>query len=110
MWYTVGVENKLGEVMNKHIQKIVNDPMPECGVKGHRVHVTITSTGENWPKWSHLAYGIAGGFIHFEKEVDYRDWLSCQKPKDVVEEVKPIEYEVGGRCVPECGPIGFKAA
>ena len=96
--------------MNKHIQKIVNDPMPECGVKGHRVHATITSTGENWPKWSRLAYGIGGGFIHFESEDDYKDWLSCQKPKSVVEDVKPIEYEVGGRFVPECGPIGFKAA
>ena len=96
--------------MNKHILKIANDSRPECVVRGHRVHVTITSTGENWPKWSHLAYGIGGGFIHFESEKDYKDWLSCQKPKSVVEEVTPIEAEVGGRCVPECGPIGFKAA
>jgi hypothetical protein len=96
--------------MNKHIQKIVNDPMPECSVRGHRVHATITSTGENWPKWSRLAYGIAGGFLHFEKEEDYNDWIGFQKPKAVVEDFHHEDVEVGGRCVPECGPIGFKAA
>ena len=96
--------------MNKCIRKIVETEHPECLVIGHRVHVTFSSTDEGWPKWGSVAYGIAGGFIHFESENDYKDWLSCQKPKAVVEEVKPIEAEVGGRCVPECGPIGFIAA
>ena len=66
--------------MNKHIQKIAFDPMPECSVRGHRVHVTITATGESWPDWGRVAYGVAGGFIHFEKDEDYNDWLSCQTP------------------------------
>ena len=96
--------------MNKHIQKIVSDPMPECGVKGHRVHVTFNRSGENWPGWGMLAYGIGGGFIHFENEQDYRDWVSCQKPKVVEETPMVDELDIGGRCVPECGPIGFKAA
>ena len=96
--------------MNKHIQKIVNDPMPECSVRGHRVHVTITSTGEDWPLWSRVAYGIAGGFIHFESEEDYEDWRGCQNPVGLTPVAKNKDDEWGGRCVPECGPIGFKAA
>jgi len=96
--------------MNKYIQKIVSDPTPECHVKGHRVHVTFNLSGENWPKWGRLAYGIGGGFIHFESEQDYRDWVSCQKPKAVEETPAVEEQDIGGRCVPECGPIGFKAA
>ena len=96
--------------MNKHIQKIVNDPKPECRVKGHRVHVTINASGEDWPKWSRLAYGIGGGFIHFEKEDDYEAWHSCQPPKAVEPETPQVEVDPGGRWVPECGPIGFRAA
>ncbi len=99
--------------MNKHIQKIINDPRPECQVKGHRVHVTINGTGENWPKWSHLAYGIGGGFIHFEKEEDYNDWKSHQPQSSSGDndnnDESTNEWQ-GGRYVPECGPIGFRAA
>ena len=66
--------------MNEHIQKIARDSTPECRVLGHRVHVTMNATSEAWPSWSRVAYGIAGGFIHFEKDEDYNDWLSCQTP------------------------------
>ena len=94
--------------MNESIQKIASDPLPECKVKGHRVHVT--NRDEDWPAWSIVIYGIAGGFIHFEKEEDYRNWRDCQPTKTV--EVTPVvaERDIGGRCVPECGPIGFKSA
>ena len=96
--------------MNKNIEKIANEQYPECKVRGHRVHVTFARTGEHWPKWGRCSIGIAGGFIHFESEDDFNDWRSLQKP--VVVEERPVveDVEVGGRCVPECGPIGFKAA
>ena len=98
--------------MNEHIQKIASDPLPECEVEGHRVHVTMNRTGEMWPKWCCHAYGIAGGFIHFEQEQDYQDWLACQNPdEDNDVEVRKVEDARAGRCVSECGPIGFfKAA
>lgn len=96
--------------MNTHIQKIAHDPVPECQVRGHRVHATMNATGENWPKWSRVAYGVAGGFIHFEKDEDYQYWLSLQPPKVVEDTPVVVEQDVGGRCVPECGPIGFKSA
>lgn len=96
--------------MNKHIEKIANEQYPECKVRGHRVHVTFNSSNERWPNWGRCSLGIAGGFIHFESGQDFNDWRSLQRPT-VVEETKPVvEVEVGGRCVPECGPIGFKAA
>ena len=96
--------------MNEHIQKIARDSTPECRVLGHRVHVTMNSTGENCPNWSRVAYGIAGGFIHFEKDEDYQYWLSLQTPKAVEDTPVVAKQDVGGRCVPECGPIGFKSA
>lgn len=96
--------------MNEHIQKIARDSTPECRVLGHRVHVTMNATSENWPSWGRVAYGIAGGFIHFEKDEDYQYWLSLQPPKVVEDTPVVAERDVGGRCVPECGPIGFKSA
>ena len=63
--------------MNKHIRAIVGDPHPECGVRGHRVHTTISATGEDWPEWGKTIYGIGCGFIHFESDKDSRDWRSA---------------------------------
>ena len=95
--------------MNEHIRKIVSDPMPECDAKGHRVHVT--SRDEDWPEWSKVIYGIAGGFIHFENEEDYGDWRSCQPSKTIEKKSRVSNaHDIGGRCVTECGPIGFKSA
>lgn len=94
--------------MNKNIEKIVNEKQPECNVKGHRVHVTITRTNEGWPTWSRCAVGIAGGFIHFESEKDSIDWRNAQKSVVESKSYSEPKVEVGGRCVPECGPIGFK--
>lgn len=96
--------------MNKNIEKIVNDSMPECKVRGHRVHVTITRTDEDWPAWSKCIVGIRGGFIHFENEQDSIDWRNANKTEAKATQKTEAKQEEGGRCVPECGPIGFKYA
>lgn len=96
--------------MNKYIQKIANDTRPECKVLGHRVHVTMNANDERWPSWGRCVLGIGGGFIHFENEKDFNDWRACQNKTNEVDETPVVvEQDVGGRCVPECGPIGFRS-
>ena len=95
--------------MNK---KILNSDSPECSVKGHRIHTTMNITMECWPEWGRISLGIAGGFIHFESEKDYETWRELHQTKIETPKVEVLdeEEEEYGRCVAECGPIGFKAA
>lgn len=98
--------------MIKEIRKILADIHLECKVEGHRVHTTFNKNDEMWPEWGICAYGIAGGFVHFENEDDQNAWVARQKE---AEDSKPgkmdhaIVLDDGqhGRCVNECGPIGF---
>lgn len=65
--------------MHRAIEKILKDEHPECSVKGHRVHTTISSTNEDWPEWGCFVYGIGGGFVHFECEEDGVAWNRTQQ-------------------------------
>ena len=82
--------------------------MKESKKKGHRIHVTMNSSSEPWPAWGRWVVGIAGGFIHFESEDDFLNY----EPEPYVLKVDSEngENEEDGRCVSECGPIGFRAA
>lgn len=82
--------------------------MKESSKKGHRIHVTMNITSEPWPAWGRWVVGIAGGFIHFESEDDFLNY----KPEPYVLKADSGSREDAedGRCVSECGPIGFKAA
>ena len=98
----------------KEIRKILSDIHPECKVEGHRVHTTLFVNDEKWPEWGNFIYGIAGGLVHFEHIPDKDAWVARQK--EIEAEIgKPekmdglhiIEDGIHGRCVNECGPIGF---
>ena len=97
----------------KEIRKILSDIHPECEVGGHRVHTTFNKSDELWPEWSICAYGIAGGFVHFENEDDQNAWVARQKQAEEMNKpakmdgLHVIDYGHHGRCVNECGPIGF---
>lgn len=82
--------------------------MKESKEKGHRIHVTMNTSSEPWPAWGRWVVGIAGGFIHFESEDDFLNY----KPEPYVfkADSENGENEEDGRCVSECGPIGFRAA
>ena len=84
-----------------------NKKMKESSKRGHRIHVTMNTSSEPWPEWGRWVIGIAGGFIHFESEDDFLNY----KPEPyVLQPKKTADNEEDGRCVSECGPIGFKAA
>ena len=97
----------------KEILKILSNIRPECNVEGHRVHTTFNKGDELWPEWSVCAYGIAGGFVHFENEDDQNAWAARQKQAEDMnkpaetDEFRAVDYGLHGRCVNECGPIGF---
>lgn len=82
--------------------------MKESKKKGHRIHVTMNTTSEPWPAWGRWVVGIAGGFIHFESEDDFLNYKP--EPYVLLQPKNTIDDEEDGRCVSECGPIGFKAA
>ena len=80
----------------------------ESKKKGHRIHVTMNTGTEPWPEWGRWVVGIAGGFIHFESEDDFLNYTP--EPYVLKTDSESRENEEDGRCVSECGPIGFKAA
>ena len=82
--------------------------MKESSKKGHRIHVTMNTSSEPWPEWGRWVIGIAGGFIHFESEDDFLNYKP--EPYVIKSDSENRENEEDGRCVSECGPIGFKAA
>jgi hypothetical protein len=88
------------------MKKENNKKMKESSKKGHRIHVTMNTSSEPWPAWGRWVVGIAGGFIHFESEDDFLNY----EPEPYVIKEENRETEEDGRCVSECGPIGFKAA
>lgn len=95
------------------ILKILSDIYPECEIEGHRVHTSFNKDDESWPEWSVCVYGIAGGFVHFENEDDQNAWVAHQKQaEDMNKPAKTdglhvVDDSLQGRCVNECGPIGF---
>ena len=95
------------------ILRILSDAHPECDVEGHRVHTTFNKGDELWPEWSVCAYGIAGGFVHFESKDDQNAGVACQKQAEDMnkpaktDELHAFDYGMHGRCVNECRPIGF---
>ena len=97
----------------KEILGILSDIHPECNVEGHRVHTTFNKGDELWPEWSVCAYGIAGGFVHFESKDDQNAWVARQKQAEDMnkpaktDELRLVDDGLQGRCVNECGPIGF---
>lgn len=97
----------------KEILGILSDAHPECDVEGHRVHTTFNKGDESWPEWGVCAYGIAGGFVHFENEDDQSAWVTRQKQAEDMNKpaetdgLRAVDYGLYGRCVNECGPIGF---
>ena len=96
--------------MVKCIKNILKDERPECEVEGHRVHTTMNTKDEPWPKWAKYIIGIAGGFAHFEYKEDSEAWHAFQNGLDINK--KEVKEEKGpdprpGRCDNECGPIGF---
>ena len=97
----------------KEILEILSDIHPECDVEGHRVHTTFNKGDESWPEWGVCAYGIAGGFVHFENEDDQNAWVARQKQAEDMnkpaktDELHAFDYGMHGRCVNECRPIGF---
>lgn len=97
----------------REIRKILADIHPECEVEGHRVRTTFSKTGEAWPEWGEFVYSIAGGFIHFENEDDQNAWVARQKKAEEMNNpakmdgLHIIDDGQHGRCVNECGPIGF---
>ena len=88
------------------MKKENNKKMKESSKKGHRIHVTMNTGTEPWPAWGRWVVGIAGGFIHFESEDDFLNY----EPEPYVIKEENRKNEEDGRCVSECGPIGFKAA
>lgn len=95
--------------MIKEIRKILSDAHPECEVDGHRVHTTLGDA--DWPDWGVFVYGIGGGFVHFEFEEDGHSWR--KKHDELAETMNKEDDSISnsdfGRCVSECGPIGFGA-
>ena len=97
----------------KEILGILSDIHPECKVEGHRVHTTFNKGDELWPEWSVCAYGIAGGFVHFENEDDQNAWVARQKQAEDMnkpaktDELRLVDDGRQGRCVNECRPSGF---
>ena len=95
------------------ILRILSDAHPKCDVEGHRVHTTFNKGDESWPEWGICAYGIAGGFVHFENENDQNAWVARQKQAEdmnkpaEMDELRAVDDGLYGRCVNECGPIGF---
>ena len=97
----------------KEILKILSNIHPECEVEGHRIHTTFNKGDESWPEWSVCVYGIAGGFVHFENEDDQNAWVAHQKQAEDMNKpaetdgLRVVDDSLQGRCVNECGPIGF---
>lgn len=99
----------------KAINRILGEPKPECAVKGHRVHTTSVDSGEGWPEWGRFVRGIGGAFVHFESEEDFDAWRTAQdrlngSARSGGGDGDGKGARMGGRCVNECGPIGFYAA
>lgn len=93
------------------LTNIIKESRPESGIKGHRIHVTLRGSGERWPEWGKHICGTGFGMVHFENEGDFKKWYAIHADEFKVapsnEVAKDDSKGCHGRCVPECGPIGF---